>query len=431
MGLAATRLEQSAPTAIPRGLALSAYLYLAGLTLISLLPRHADGGPGALAYPLGVLLLIIAAGLMVPAWWQLGRERRVLSEASAGLAALAVGGLVLLGAAAIGDKRNAYPAIILGFWVSLAAVAAMAVFIPAAFRGILWVAESAPAASRAGRTGLALAMVPLATSVASAPHFYQDIGSPWASAAGLATVAFTAAGVLVILAVPQLPLRLVDRVPRLSGRALIVLATILAGLAGCQAVLPLPDRPGLYLERRSAAIDLIAPPGHPEILSEVDAWQRAYEGLAQRAGVPAARVAFRVTFEEVNEDRLRPLGNPMPYPDGVMLTLSQTPAVRLEAFRARAAQALARTAVVSYRRPNEAFQRWLLDRDAGRPLPEACQAVPDEVPLLIAERQGGLAAVRALIEEMRADPSVVVQQTRDAVWAAKVAAACASYSNEP
>lgn len=284
MGLAATPLDHSAPTAIPRGLALSAYLYLTGLTLISLLPRHADDGPGGLAYPLGFLLLIIAAGLMVPVWWRLGRERRVLSEASAGLAALAVGALVLLVALAVGDNRNAYPAILLGFWVSLAAVAAVAVFVPAAFRGLLWVAESAPTASRAGRTGVALAVVPLATSVASAPHFYQDIGSPWAAAAGLATVTLTAAGVLVILAVPQLPLRLVDRLPRFSGRALMVLAVILAGLAGCQAVVRLPDRPGLYLERRSASIDLIGPPGHRETLSEIEAWQSAYEGLARRAG---------------------------------------------------------------------------------------------------------------------------------------------------
>jgi hypothetical protein len=409
-------------------IAISAFLYAGGLVILSMLPRHTATlleGLRWLAFPVGGAALVGSAGLATRSLKRVapqsgvGTGLRVFAMIAGGVFA-AIG--LLLGA----DLASTYTCcpgyhglasyfgllIIAGLSISVAVV-----FVPITF-AVLLHSSARSAIRNSTLAGLTAALLPCAVSLATAPRYYQDIGN-WLSAAG----SVLAVGLLVIgifalwlfrssggpLVLPLLPLAAVTLV-------------IGSGVTFQSVLLP-PDGPTSSVRATSQSIVVIAPAGHPDVVREVNSYQAEYSLLAQRAGLPIAAATFVVEFDSVSTRPSMLAAGQWP----ISMSLSDTPGQRLQRFRQAAAYALTYDYGFPSYQPYAAFEQWLLDPAATRPISDICRSQTAEAPFAAAERNGGIIAAQSLMHQLSPGPLDVYRHPfTDAQWLARAQAVCSS-----
>ncbi|MDQ6709940.1 MAG: hypothetical protein M3Z11_05220 [Candidatus Dormibacteraeota bacterium] len=326
--------------AVSRTLCAATYLYVVGLAVLAMGPRHMLD-----AFGLNLWWVVVAGAIAVLASALLSMISLLRSRPAGFRFALLMIGIVLasitlllgsLLALAYATSPGYGP--LAAYFLLLAlgglSVALAAVYVPVVAAALLARRAERAQAWESVRLGLLLGLVPAGLAVLLAPRHYQDIGRP-----ATVTVLWTVLSVgLTLGLVLPLIVSLVGRarpLPFPPAHSVALSCGVLLVITAYQTFVLPPDDPSAFAERDSQAVRVIAPPGHPELLREVTGYQQAWDQIRSQGGVPD--LIFDVRFDGVVALRPR---RPADGESDINVKVAQSPEERLALF-AKAANDIA------------------------------------------------------------------------------------------
>ena len=289
---------------ISRPIAFVVYSYVAGLTVLSLAPRHITDFLGDSVWPVmlvGADLVLVSnlVGVLTLLRRHSGAAGTVLLWCGVGVASFSLLTATLVGA----DLALAYTccpgphalgAVLIGYVVAGLDFFILLVYVPATLAVLVSAGQWRIEAGASIRYGLTLAVIAVGLSVALAPHYFQEIGGLGSvvEAVILLTVA-----VLLGFVVWSRWAGAHYRWLVLRGSHLAIVSAVLLITAGYQALVYPPDDPSQYSVARSRSITLIAPPNRPDLLQELTDYQAEWDRVQRQTGAP--NLTFDIWFDGV------------------------------------------------------------------------------------------------------------------------------------